>query len=107
MGADDRRTGIDDVDALRAENARLSAQLHRIVGALEQRPDIGVHVRLDDVDAVVDVSVARAVPPDGLAEVREVATRLEVIQRDMDRLHQQVEKLLWRLGDRRPADHGR
>lgn len=91
--------------ALQAENARLTAQLHRIVGALEQRPDIGVRVHLDDEDVVVDVSLARAVPPEGMTEVREVAARLAVIQRDMDRLRQQVEKLLWRMGDRRPVDH--
>ena len=98
----DERVEVDD-RALRAENARLNLQLAAIVEALERRPDIGVQVDLDGDEPTITVHPTMGLPPEGMVEVREVAERLAIMRRDMDRLHQQVEKLLWRMGQRRPA----
>jgi ubiquinone biosynthesis protein UbiJ len=91
-----------DVAALLAENARLRAQLARIVEDLHGRADLDVHV---DLDAAPTEAMVRVTPrerlvlgPGGTAEVAEVAERLAHVQRDVRRVEQQVEKLLWRVG---------
>lgn len=101
-GAVDDGAGDDEVAALRAENAVLRAQLARIVTDLRARTDVDVEV---DLDAAPDGAVVRLAPAPrtplagaGLAEVQEVAERLAHVQRDMRRIEQQVERLLWRVG---------
>lgn len=94
-----------ELEALRDANARLNDQLGRILRDLVGRDDVDVRVDLDAPpgEAVVLLSpVPRPGPPptdEALAEVREVATRLEMVQRDLVRIQQNVEKLLWRAGE--------
>jgi hypothetical protein len=100
MSPDDTRT---DLDALRAENARLQDQLHRLVSDLHGRADLDVQVDLDAAEDRAMVTLApRAVatlPPEAAAEVREVAERLGLVQRDLRRIEQQLARLLWRTGE--------
>lgn len=110
-----------DTAALREANARLTVQLGRIVRDLEERDDVHVRVDLDAPpgESIVVLRPVAAPPPPAPAapatrgglgdeatrEVREVALRLDVVHRDLVRLQQNVEKLLWRAGDR-PAPLG-
>ncbi len=95
-----------EVAALRAENERLRSQLARLLADLRDRTEVSVRV---DLDAGPDEEMVRVEPAPrsplgggGLVEVHEVAERLAHVQRDMRRIEQQVEKLLWRVGDPAP-----
>ncbi len=109
-----RDTSAAELTALREVNARLSAQLGRLVRDLEGRDDVDVRVDLDAPPGEAVVALSPVAPRAGrpatphpeaglgdeaTAEVREVAARLELIQRDLVRVQQTVEKLLWRAGE--------
>ena len=83
-------TDVRAVDALREENERLRAQLHRIVADLHDHADMEVRVDLDAPPGNAMVSVRSGPGPqaalggNGLDEVHEVAERLlEDFRRDI------------------------